>query len=93
MSINRKITLTVIGALLLAVGITTGLSIVFQNRLAEQAEETQLDNLYFDLLTKIETQQQLAEALATAFVQIPNVQAAFARSDRAMLTDLPEVTA
>ena len=88
MSINRNITLTVTVALLLAIGIITGLSIAFQHRLAEQAEEAQLDNLYFDLLTKIETQQQLAGALATAFAQIPNVQAAFARSDRTMLTEL-----
>ncbi|HMQ55535.1 MAG TPA: methyl-accepting chemotaxis protein, partial [Anaerolineae bacterium] len=88
MSISKKILILVSSALLITVGLLTMQSILTQNRLVTTNEQECLEALYSNFLTKIQSREQMAVALATSFVEIPAVQQAFMNQDREALADL-----
>ncbi|GAB4460155.1 MAG: methyl-accepting chemotaxis protein [Anaerolineae bacterium] len=88
MSIKSKLLIPITLALLITVGVFTGLIIYFQNQLVETEEDRQLTNLSADFTHRIDAARDMAVNLALAYAEMPEVQQAFAAGDRETLIDL-----
>ena len=88
MTISFRVIIGSVLVSLLILGLLLPVSLSSLSALSDTSERRELQNHYFTLASAITSQGELAQALSAAIAQIPEVQRAFAESDRARLTAL-----
>ena len=84
---HRILLLILVGLVFVVVALVT-MSVVKQNRIAEQEEDRRFGDQYANFATVIEEHGETALALAINFANTPDIQQAFAAQDREGLTQL-----